>query len=140
MPKKKTKTKNEVVPHLPARWGTTSLLKHNSSVLEATLPRRQTSFLPDRQSLASILTRLEPYWLFSLGLCGRKSVYRQSKDKWRTKRKNQKINRKDSCQNAARVVDNYNVRLAAVIQQRTAWVEHIISYWLCDSEKAQILL
>ncbi|KAK7096852.1 hypothetical protein V1264_003899 [Littorina saxatilis] len=27
-----------------------------------------------------------------------------------------------------RVVDNFNVRLAAVIQQRGAWIEHIINY------------
>ena len=39
-----------------------------------------------------------------------------------------------------RVVDNFDVCLAAVIQQRGAWIEHIINYWLCDSENAQILL
>ena len=27
-----------------------------------------------------------------------------------------------------RVVDNFNVRVAAVIQQRGAWIEHIINY------------
>ena len=85
---------------LSARWGTTSLLQQKTSALEATLHRRQTSFSPERQSLASILTRLESCWLFSLGLFGRKSVHRQSKDKWRTERKHQKRNQMDSSRDA----------------------------------------
>ena len=39
-----------------------------------------------------------------------------------------------------RVVDNFNVRLVAVIQQHGAWIENMINYWFCDSENAQILL
>ena len=27
-----------------------------------------------------------------------------------------------------RVIDNFNVRVAAVIQQRGAWIEHVINY------------
>ena len=36
-----------------------------------------------------------------------------------------------------RVVDNFSVRFATVIQQHRAWTEHIIN---CDSENARILL
>ena len=39
-----------------------------------------------------------------------------------------------------RVVDNFNVSLAAVIQQRRAWIEHGMNYLFCDFENGSILV